>query len=84
MKIIAAARQGGAEVLLVARETENFDPGQRSRLLDQRISALVNALAARGVPPAAIKIMWRPERTDSTVFKSSAGLQNIAKIQIKL
>lgn len=82
-RIVAAARQGGADVFLVARETENLDPGQRSRLIDQRINTLINALVNRGVPASAVRVTWRPERTDSTIFKSAPGLQNIARIQIR-
>lgn len=82
-RIVAAARQGGADVFLVARETENLDPGQRSRLLDQRINTLINALVNRGVPASAVRVTWRPERTDSTIFKGTPGLQNLARIQVK-
>ncbi|RYE50438.1 MAG: hypothetical protein EOP18_13420, partial [Rhizobiaceae bacterium] len=37
-QIAAAAKRGSVEVVLVARDTENFDPGKRDALTDQRIA----------------------------------------------
>lgn len=77
------ARQGNAVNLsLLSPETEKLEPGQRSRLLDQRIASLVLALASRGIPAAAVTIAWRPQATDSTTYREQPGVQLIAKIRL--
>lgn len=77
------ARQGGAVSLsLLAPETEKLEPGQRNRLLDQRIASLVLALASRGIPSAAVTVAWRPQSTDSTTYREQPGVQLIAKIKL--
>lgn len=77
------ARQGGSVNLsLLSPETEKLEPGQRSRLLDQRIASLVLALASRGIPAAAVTVAWRPQATDSTTYREQPGVQLIAKIKL--
>lgn len=79
----AAARQGRVVSLtLLAPDAEKLEPGQRSRLLDQRIASLVLALAGRGVPAGAVSVSWRPSTTESTVYRELPGLQLIARIRL--
>ncbi len=81
-RIGAMAKKGGVEVILVARETETFDPGKRDALTDQRIAALVSALTARGVPEGAIRLSWRPDPADTSIHRDGPGLQEIAKLLV--
>ena len=81
-QIAARAKKGGVEIILVARDTENFDPGKRDSLTDQRISAVVSALAARGVPEGAMRISWRPDPADASIHRDGPGLQEIAKLHV--
>ena len=81
-RIVAAAKQGGVDVTLVARDTENWDPGKRDALIDQRLSALMAGLANRGVNPGAIRVTWRPDKADTSIHRDGPGLQEIAKIRI--
>jgi len=81
-QIAAWAKDGGVEVMIVARDTENFDPGKRDALIDRRIAAMTTALASRGVAPGAISIIWRPHPTDTSVHRDGPGLQELAKLRI--
>lgn len=74
---------GPVEVVLVARDTENWDPAKRDALIDQRIAALMSALANRGVAAGAVSVSWRPDRSDTSIYRDGPGLQEIAKIQIR-
>lgn len=78
----SAAAKGSVTVALVARDTENFEPGKRGALLDQRVSSLKAALASRGVRPDAITVIWRPGTTDQTIYRDVPGLQVIARLKI--
>jgi curli biogenesis system outer membrane secretion channel CsgG len=79
----AAARQGRVVSLtLLAPDAEKLEPGQRNRLLDQRIASLTLALAGRGVPAGAVSVSWRPSNTESTVYREVPGLQLIARIRL--
>ncbi|MFM7029301.1 MAG: CsgG/HfaB family protein [Chakrabartia sp.] len=79
---IAKAGSGGLQLNLVSRDSENLDPSQRSRLLDQRLSNLFTALANRGVPLAAMTVVWRPEVTDQTIYRDGPGIQVLARVKI--
>lgn len=70
-------------VTLIARDNENFDPAKRDSLLNQRIAAVVEALASRGVPSTALKVTWRPPSGDSTIYRDGPGFQEIAKIEVQ-
>jgi hypothetical protein len=74
---------GPVEVVLVARDTENWDPAKRDALIDQRIATLMSALANRGVAAGAVSVKWRPDRADTSIYRDGPGLQEIAKIQIR-
>lgn len=81
-QIAAAAKQGGINVLIVARDTENFDPSRRDALTNQRIAAITSALGSRGVAPAAVRVTWRPDPSDSSIHRDGPGMQEIARLRI--
>ena len=79
---IAKAGRGTIIINLVSRDSENLHPSQRRRLLDQRVANLFTALANRGVPLAAMSVLWRPEVTDQTVYRDGPGIQLLARVKI--
>ena len=81
-QIAAKAKNGVANVMIVSRDTENFDPGKRDRLTNQRISAVSSALASRGIPLGAIQVTWRPDPADTSIHRDGPGLQENAKLKI--
>jgi curli biogenesis system outer membrane secretion channel CsgG len=82
-QIAALAKNGGgAVVLLTARDTENFDPGKRDRLISQRIAAITSALASRGVAPAAIRVTWQPDPSDTSIHRDGPGMQELARLKV--
>ena len=82
-QIAQRASEGPINVMVVARDTENWEPAMRDSLLDQRLTALISALANRGVPPAGISVTWRPDRSDTSIHRDGPGLQEIARIQVR-
>lgn len=80
--IAQLAKEGTVLVILVARDTETWDPARRDVLLDQRISTVIAALSNKGVPAGAMQVIWRPSPGDSTIYRDGPGFQEIAKIQI--
>ena len=81
-QIAAAANDGGINVLITARDTENFEPGRRDSLTNERIDAIKTALAAKGIAPGAVQITWRPEPSDTSIHRDGPGLQEIARLRI--
>ncbi|GAA0308533.1 hypothetical protein GCM10009087_18190 [Sphingomonas oligophenolica] len=81
-RIVSAHATGPVEVVIVARDSEAPDPGKRDVLADQRIAALTGALTARGIAPAAITPVWRPDPSDSAIHHEGPGLQAIARLRI--
>ena len=81
-RIVVAHATGPVEVAIVARDTETPDPGKRDALADQRIAALVVALAARGIAAGAVTVSWRADLADSAVHRNAAGLQDIARLRV--
>lgn len=81
-QIAAAAKTGPIEVILVARDNENWDASKRDGLTNQRIAAITSALANRGIAPAAISVTWRPDASDTSIHRDGPGLQEIAKLRI--
>lgn len=77
------AREGNVLVILIARDTETWDPARRDVLLDQRIATVIAELSNRGIPARAIQVIWRPVAGDSTIYRDGPGFQEIAKIQIE-
>lgn len=81
-QIAEASKKGGANVLIVARDTENLDPGKRDALTDQRIAAITSALASRGVAPAAVRVIWRPAPSDTSIHRDGPGMQELARLRV--
>jgi curli biogenesis system outer membrane secretion channel CsgG len=81
-QIAVAAKKGATDIVLVARDTENWDARKRDTLTDQRIAAVTSALANRGVAPAAISVTWRPDAADTSIHRDGPGLQEIAKLRV--
>ena len=80
-RIVAATARGSATVTIVARDTENLDPGARDALIDRRIATLVAALVRRGIAQEAVVTSWRPGRADPAIVPDSPGLQRIAVLR---
>lgn len=81
-QVATAAKNGGAAVTLVTRDTENLDPGKRDALTNQRIAAVTSALASRGIAPAAVSVTWRPDPADTSIHRDGPGLQELAKLRV--
>jgi len=78
----AMSKVGPVEVVIVVRDTENWDPTRRDALIDQRIGAVKAALATRGIAPAAVVTTWRPAAADTSIHRDGPGQQEIAKLRI--
>jgi len=81
-QIGAQSKKGGIDVILLSHDTENLDPGKRDALTNQRIATIVAALATRGIAPGAVRIVWRPGPTDTSIHRDGPGMQEIAKIRV--
>jgi curli biogenesis system outer membrane secretion channel CsgG len=81
-RIAVAAKQSGVNVLLTARDTENFDPAKRDALTRERIAAITSALASKGIAPGAIRVTWQPDASDSSIHRDGPGLQEIARLRV--
>ncbi len=82
-QIAQMAPGSSVSVMLIARDTENWDPARRDALLDQRMTTLMAALASRGVASSAVTVTWRPSASDSTIHRDGPGFQEIARIRIE-
>lgn len=83
-QIVAAAKGNGpVDVVLVARDTENWDPTKRDALTDQRLAAVIAGLTSRGVAAGGISVTWRPDRADTSIHRDGPGLQEIVRIQVR-
>lgn len=81
--IAARWQRGPVNVTLVARDIENLDPAKRDALIDQRLTTLMFALEGKGVPKGAVRLTWRPARSDTNIYRDGPGLQEIAKIRLE-
>ena len=82
-QIVQQAAKGAVDVTITARDTENWDPAKRDSLIDQRLTAVVSALANRGITPAGVTVTWRPDKADTSIHRGTPGMQEIARIQIR-
>jgi len=82
-QIAASAAKGATDVVLVARDTENWDAGKRDMLTDQRIGVVTSALASRGIAPGGINVTWRPDKADTSIHRDGPGLQEIARLRVQ-
>lgn len=81
-RIASAARMAPVEFRIAARDVEVLEPAKRDALTDQRIAAVVEALAARGVARGKIALRWRPAPSDTTLHRGNAGAQDLARLRI--
>jgi curli biogenesis system outer membrane secretion channel CsgG len=82
-QIVQRATSAPVNVMIVAHDTENWDPAKRDSLLDQRLAVIISALTNRGVPPAGVTVTWRPDKADTSIHRDGPGKQEIARIQIR-
>nr|WP_240980494.1 CsgG/HfaB family protein [Ramlibacter agri] len=82
----ALAQEAGAgrnlTVQLLARDTEQLPPQQLADLIEQRVRAVSDALAAKGVTPGRIRVSWRATRIDASVPRIGAGYVAVATVVI--
>ena len=81
-QIAALARKQSVDVVLAARDTENWDARKRDGLIDERVAAVVGALASRGIAAGAIGVTWRPDAADTSIHRGDSGLQVIARLRV--
>ncbi|MBS0427180.1 MAG: hypothetical protein JSR41_07820, partial [Proteobacteria bacterium] len=81
-QIAALARKQNVDITLAARDTENWDARKRDGLIDERVSAVVGALASRGIAPGAVAVVWRPDPADTSIHRGEPGLQVIARLRV--
>lgn len=81
-QIVEAAKTGSVEVVVQAPDTEVWDPQKRESLTIDRVRAISFGLVYRGIAPAAVNVIWKPDPSDMNIHRDSPGLQVIAKIKI--
>ncbi len=72
----------GLTFKLLARDTENFPPLQAYELTSQRVRAITDLLGSRGINPARISVVWRPDPSNAGIRHEGAGYQLIASMAI--
>jgi len=82
-RIAAMSKKALVRITLLARDTENWDPGKRDQLIADRVRAVTQALAQRGVPLGAIALDWKPAASDTGIYRDGAGFQEIAKLHVQ-
>jgi curli biogenesis system outer membrane secretion channel CsgG len=82
-KIATDASQGiPVTFQIIAREGEVWPPLQRRELTNQRIKAVTDMLAAKGIQSARIGVTWMASPTDGAITRHSAGYQLIATMVV--
>lgn len=82
-RIATLSKKAAVHVTLLARDTENWDPGKRDQLIAARIQAISQALVQRGVPLGAVLLDWKPAASDTGITRDGAGFQEIAKLHVQ-
>ncbi len=80
---VRLASERTVSLLLVARDTETWDPARRDALLDQRIANLVSALTNRGISSSEFRVTWRPSSVDTAIYRDGPGFQELARVEIR-
>jgi curli biogenesis system outer membrane secretion channel CsgG len=84
--IDSLAQEAGAgrnfTLQLLARETEQLPPQQLADLVDQRVRAVTDALAAKGVTAGRVRVSWRTDRIDASVPRIGNGFVAVATLVI--
>jgi curli biogenesis system outer membrane secretion channel CsgG len=82
-KMAADAAQGNPVTFqIIAREGEVWPPMQRRELTNQRIKAVTDVLANKGVQPSRVGVTWVASPTESAITRHSAGYQLIATMVV--
>lgn len=81
-RTVVAVRKRPVELSIAARDIEVLDPGARDALTDKRIAAVVEALSARGIGKRKVALRWRPAPSDTTLHRSDAGAQHVARLLV--
>ncbi len=83
VQVVGDALQGRRVTLqLVARDNESQAGNQRRQLTNQRVIAITNFLAAKGVPAQRVGVSWMPEPTDQQITRASPGFQRLATLVV--
>lgn len=82
-RIAALSKKAAVHVMLLARDTENWDPGRRDQLIADRVRAVTQALVQRGVPLGAVMLDWKPAASETGITRDGAGFQIIAKLHVQ-
>jgi curli biogenesis system outer membrane secretion channel CsgG len=82
-RIATSSKKASVSITLLARDTENWDPGKRDELIAARVQAVSRALAQRGVPSSAVVLDWKPASTDTGIYRDGAGFQEVAKLHVQ-
>ncbi|MDK2769699.1 MAG: hypothetical protein KYX69_18495 [Sphingomonas sp.] len=77
-----AARAAPVELSISGRDIEVLEPAKRDALTDQRIAAVVDALAARGIARDRVALRWRPAPSDTSVHPGDPGAQDLARLRV--
>lgn len=78
-EIVAAAAKGNAvNIEILGRDSEAWAPQKRDEIVRQRIGAVSEALAARGVNPGRLRVTWMPAISDTGMRRDGAGYQIFA------
>ena len=76
-------RGGAVRIHLLSRDTESLAPIQRRDLALQRVKAVTDALAVRGVRPSLVETVWLPSQTDAAITRQGPGFQLAATLSIR-
>jgi curli biogenesis system outer membrane secretion channel CsgG len=81
---IAAEAQQNRKVTIhvLARDNETWPPAQRRELTNQRMQAITDFLASKGVAPQRVGVSWLPAPTDSAITRDRPGFQLVATLVV--
>lgn len=82
-QIVAAAAQGNpVNIEILGRDSEAWAPQKRDEIVRQRIAAVSDALAARGVSGSRIRVTWMPAISDTGMRRDGPGYQIFATMVV--
>ena len=82
-RIASDAAQGRkVSIQLLARDSETFAPNQRRELTNQRIKAITDFLAGKGISTQRVGVTWMPAPTDQQMTRQGAGFQLVATMVV--
>ena len=82
-EIVGVAATGNlVRVEIVGRDSESWAPQRRDEIVRQRIAAVNDALAARGISPSRVRVTWMPSLTDTGIRRDGPGYQIFALLEV--